>query len=234
MGLGTGTIKLSEVISEFGVGGTIPTNMRAYLACGSYSGWDGGVAQHENNASIPSSGTLRLSHFRSTSSIVVDKDFESDTYSSTAVTYTDIYTPYYETKSGLWTTDISSILGFAWDTSGGTKGSIDVVGKSTFNLDLTCTLNSVFDFVSSSYTSAPDTACLAFTGDHRATGWGNPWISASITIGASTTTLNRSASLVPNGTYNSTNNITYWLWSGLFNFDVSYSSYNFKARVRIV
>lgn len=95
MGLGTGTIRLSEIISEFGVGGTIPSNFRSYLACGATVGWDGGVAQHENNINIPSSGTLKFSNFRSNTTHVVDKDFESDNYTSHWSTYVDYITPFF-------------------------------------------------------------------------------------------------------------------------------------------
>jgi len=234
MPLGTGTIRLSEIINEFGVGGTIPNNFRAYLACGNFLGWNGGVAQHENNIKIPSSGTMRFSDFRSNTTHVVDKDFESNNYTSSQSFYVDGGFGFYETKAGVWSTTASNALGLVYtDSSGGTLGNVDYLGKSTYNLDLNGPISSVFDYAQGVVTSVPDTATFMMAGDHRATGWGNPWISISVTIG-STVTLNRSASLVPNGTYDNINNITYWLWTGTtFGFG-TVSPQTFKVRVRII
>ena len=236
MGLGTGTIRLSEIISEFGVGGTIPNNFRSYLAGGSYVGWDGGVAQHENNINIPTSGTLTFSNFRSNTTHVVDKDFESDTYSGITSDYVDFLTPQYESITGLWTSTAYSSLGFTFvNSSGGTIGTVDYIGKSTFNTGLTATVDSIFDYAPLNGSSpTPTNSAIVLAGDQRATGWGNPFISVSVIIGATTTTLTRAASVVPNGTYDAINNVTSWTWNSTFGFTYSYSSYNFNCRVTII
>jgi hypothetical protein len=236
MALGTGTIKLSEIIDEFGVGGTIPNNLRSYLAGGNFAGWDGGVAEHENNINIPSSGTLNFSNFRSNTTHVIDKDFESDTYTAITSEYLDFIIPEYESITGLWTSAAHTSLGFNYvNSNGGSKGNVDYIGKSTFNLGLTATVNSIFDYaLVNASTPNPTNAALVLSGDQRATGWGNPFISVSVIIGATTTTLNRADSVVPNGTYDSTNNITSWTWNSIFGFTYSYTSYNFKCRVRIL
>jgi hypothetical protein len=236
MGLGTGTIKLSEIISEFGVGGTIPNNLRSYLAAGAYVGWDGGVAQHENNINIPTSGTIKISDFRSNTTHVVDKDFESDTYSGVTSDYLDFMIPEYESVSGLWTSTGSAALGFTYvNLSGGTIGNVDYVGKSTFNTGLTATLDSIVDYAPvNGSSSTPTNAALVLAGDQRATGWGNPFISVSVIIGATTTTLTRAASVVPNGTYDAINDVTIWTWNSTFGFTYSYTPYNFNCRVTII
>lgn len=236
MGLGTGTVKLSEIIAEFGGTTNTPTNFRSYLACGNFLGWDGGVAQHENNVNIPTSGTLQFSNFRSTSTYLVDKDFESDTYSGVTSDYVDFLTPELESITGLWTSTAYTALGFNFvNSSGGTQGVVDYIGKSTFNINLTAPLNSIFDYAPrNGFTTNPSNAALVLTGDHRATGWGNPFVSVSVTIGATTTTLTRTTSVVPNGTYDNINDVTYWVWNSTFGFTYDYSPYNFKCRVAII
>jgi hypothetical protein len=240
MAIGTGTVRLSDIINEFGVGGSIPNNLRSYFKCGNFVGWDGGVANHENNANVPFIGasTIKISDFRSYTNYVIDKDFESDNYQGKLTSYVDFNIPQYEVKSGLFTSNTSTMLGLVnTDAAGGTIGTINFIGKSTYDQTIGFTevadVDSIFDFGISIPTT--DSAALVLLGDQRTTGWGNQWISASITVGVSTVTLNRTDSVVPVGTYNSTYNRTYWLWNDIFGFvNGSFDPYNFKMRLRTI
>lgn len=239
MAIGTGTVKLSEIITEFGGSTSTPNNLRAYLKCGNFLGWDGGVANHENNANVPFSGTVNLGNFRSAGDLIVDRDFESDNYTGQLTFWVSGDYSFYESKSGLCTSAASSALslGFSGATNG-TKGTIDVIGKSTYDTSPgyteLATVNSVFDY-SFGINPYPDTAVFALTGDQRATGWGSPWKSVTVTINNSPSSLNRVDSVVPNGSYNVPNNITYWVWNNIFGFvNGDFTPYNFKCSVSVI
>lgn len=241
MAIGTGTVKLSEIISEFGGTANTPYNLRSYFKCGNFAGWDGGVANHENNANVPFTGvsTLKIGDFRSVGNYVVDKDFESDTYTGKLNTYFDFSDPpYLEAKSGLYTTNTSIMFGLVFASyPAGTIGTIDTIGKSTYDatpgFTEVATVDSIFDYGISS--GIPDTGALVLNGDQRISGWGNQWISASVTIGVSTVTLNRVDSVVPNGTYNVTYDKTYWLFNNIFGFvNGDFNPFNFKMRLRTI
>lgn len=216
MGMGTGTIKLSEIITEFGGANNEP-NLRAYLK-GASPVTEGGVPEHENNFNVPLSGTIKIGDFRSNSTFIIDKDFESDNWNSVEESYVDNFTPQYESISGIWNSSFHTSLGFNYvNTSGGTPGVIDVVGKSPYNQSLTATVITICDAkLTNGGDAIPDTGFFALSGDERASGWalGNGFISVSVNVSSTITTLLRTDSDVPNGTYDATNNITYWQWSG--------------------
>jgi hypothetical protein len=240
MAIGTGTVKLSQIITEFGGAANTPYNLRSYFKCGNFIGWDGGVANHENNANVPFTGTasLKISDFRSYGNYVVDKDFESDTYTGQLNTYFDYSIPYLEAKSGLYTSDTSIMLFLTFSGyPAGTIGTINTIGKSTYDASPgfteVATVDSIFDY--GIVSGVPDSAALVLNGDERSTGWGNPWISASVTIGATTTTLNRADTVVPNGTYDAVYNKTYWLFNNIFGFvNGDYNVFNFKMGLRTI
>lgn len=209
-------VSLSGVRSEFGTGSSA---LSGFVRGGGY------VANHENNAAISStSNGLALSQFLNT-----DIDFESNAYTLAYSEFLDFITPNYETKSGVWTSAGSSLAGVTnADASGGSKGSIDYIGKAKFNLD-TATIDSIFDFgQNDQFGPLNDSAMFILSGDQRSTGWGNEWSSVDV-IGVSS--LSRSSSVVPNGTYDAFWNVTYWLWGTTFGFPLTASPGTAQIRV---
>jgi hypothetical protein len=210
-------MNLSTVISEFGGSGTVPINMRAYLKLGAYSGWYGGVAEHDNNNSIPTSGTLLLSYFNSPA----DRDFVSDNYTNSLSQYVDFNIPYYEYAWGYSTSNGLAAAGLNFLSGSGSAGSRTIVGKATYgSAGQEATVTGVYDYDIDGQVQG---FIFQLLGDQRRSGWGGTGNNSgdaptSITV-LGTTLLFDNAS-VPNGTYNSTYNVTTWDWStqtGLFN-----------------
>lgn len=209
------------------------------------------VPEHENNVNIPLSGTLKFSNFRSIGDNVVDKDFESDTYSGAykfirSGTEIDsegdgvvIRTPLFESASGIGTFSALNALGLnvlaTANTMPSTIGNINEIGQTIDASNEKSVVNSIFDFGNDSYDTLPDSCTLILNGDKRATVWDLRWINVSVTVNNSTITLNRINSTVPNGSYDAIRNLTYWTWFGLFGFpNATGSTYNFKVRVSII
>jgi hypothetical protein len=190
----------------FGGAGTIPNNMRSYLMLGAYAGFHGGVAEHDNNGDIPSSGTVFLSDFASPA----DKDFVSDNY--TAATSTVVVGEYFEVFTGYASNDAAlQNFGFGFLSSVGASGSRDNVGKSTYGSSgQTAEVQLIGDWNISDTTGV----VIGFSGDHRATGWGGAGggIQAPYYIVLNNTTYYMADSVVPNGSFNTTH--TYWAWTG--------------------
>ena len=129
----SGTIKLSEIVTEYGGG----SNQRAYLRAGGY------VANHQRNENIPTSGTLTTRNFLGT-----EKAFSSDTYvSGSSSGYSSGYSgiAFYQDHIGLPTNSmaISYYTGtFSRQNAnppitvynGGSGGSYYRVGKSKSSL----------------------------------------------------------------------------------------------------
>lgn len=201
-------MNLSTVIAEFGGTGSVPINMRAYLQYGAYGGWNGGVAQHDNNSAIPNTGTLLLSNFNSPA----DKDFVSDTY--TPGYESNAYDPpNYQTFYGYCSnTTVMGGSGLVY-LSGpvGTAGSRINVGKSTYgSTGQTATINMIGDFDNNGYAGF----IIGFSGDQRATGWGGAGsIQAPYQVVINGSTYGFANSDVANGTYDSGANATYWTWN---------------------
>ena len=212
---------LSGVKTEFGGTGTIPTNMRAYLKMGAYTGWYGGVAEHDNNSAIPFSGNLALTNFASPA----DKNFVSDTYTYGASTYYDYSEPpFYQTFGGYCLNNAAMYgSGLYSLTACGSAGSRTIVGKSTYGSSgQTATVAMVGDFDNNGTTGF----IIGFTGDQRATGWGGAGsIQAPYQVIINSVTFSVSSSTDPNGYFN--NGYTYYSWtsgSGItsnFTFQVS-------------
>lgn len=198
---------LSTVISEFGGTGSVPINMRAYLKYGAYAGWYGGVAQHDNNSAIPSSGTLLLSNFDSPA----DKDFVSDTYTYGISTYYDPGIPFSQSFNGYCASDpVMAGSGLVYLTACGAAGSRTYVGKSTYGSSgQVAQVNMIGDYDNDGSTGF----IIGFNGDQRATGWGGAGsIQAPYYVTIGLNTYYFSASSDPNGYYNS--GYTYYSWPG--------------------
>lgn len=201
------------------------------------------IAAHENNTNIPTSGTLKFSNFRSTGTYVVDRDFVSDSYTGVPSVFIAPYfsVTYYEIKSGIYTADASTSLGINYNTTvAGTLGTVETIGKSIrtpTGSTKTCSINSILDYSIFSPVAIPNKAALVLSGDQRiSTQWDDPWTQVEVTLTATSTikTLYRNNSIVPNGTYDSLRNLTYWAWNDIFGFDNSGSTpFNFKTSVRI-
>ena len=212
---------LSGVKTEFGGTGTIPDNMRGYLKMGAFAGWYGGVAEHDNNSAIPSSGNLSLSNFASPA----DKNFVSDTYTADTDSYVDPGIPFYQTFIGYCLNNTAMYESGLYALGAiGTAGSRTVVGKSTFgSTGQTATIAMVGDFDNNGSTGF----IIGFTGDQRASGWGGAGnIQAPVSVIINSNTFTIASSGVPNGYYNG--GYTYWSWStqaglsnGSFTFQVS-------------
>ena len=213
---------LSGVKTEFGGTGTIPDNMRAYLKMGAYAGWYGGVAEHDNNSAIPSSGNLSLSNFASPA----DKNFVSDTYTANTESYWDLSEPpVFQGFIGYALNNtVMADCGLGNLAATGTAGSRKVVGKSTYgSTGQTATIAMVGDFDNNGSTGF----IIGFTGDQRATGWGGAGnVQAPVSVIINSNTFTIASSGVPNGYYNG--GYTYWSWTsqaglsnGNFTFQVS-------------
>jgi hypothetical protein len=200
------------------------------------------VAEHENNNSVPSSGTVKLGDFRSTSTYTVDRDFETDNYTGQFRAYQSPDFSYSYYRTGLCTSDAVATVfgGLASDqTPVGTKGTIDVIGRSINGLGETAVVNSIFDWRLVAYAGdpgAPAAAALFLEGDRRESVWDFPWTTASVNLNNNTITLNRFDTVVPAGSYDSVRNLTSWIWNnqifGFVNGDPT--PFTFKARVTIV
>lgn len=217
------TIRLSDVKTEFGGTGSIPNNMRAYLKMGAYSGWYGGVAEHDNNSAIPYSGNLRLTNFASPA----DKNFVSDNYVADLTSYYDFSEPpFYQTFLG-YCVNNAAMTGSGLDflTAIGSAGSRTVVGKSTYGSSgQTATIAMIGDFDN----NGTQGFIIGFTGDQRATGWGGAGsVQAPVAVIINSTTFTIASSTDTNGYYN--NGYTYFSWvtgqaglsGGNFTFQVS-------------
>lgn len=200
------------------------------------------IAEHENNNSIPNTGTVRLGDFRSTSTYTVDRDFETDNYTGQFRAYQSPDFSYSYYRTGLCTSDAVATIfgGLASDqTPVGTKGTIDVIGRSINALGETAVVNSIFDWRLVAYAGdegSPAAAALFLEGDRRESVWDFPWTTASVTLNNATITLNRIDTVVPAGSYDSVRNLTSWVWNnqifGFVNGDPT--PFTFKARVTIV
>lgn len=216
---------LSSVISMFGGTGTVPINMRAYLKYGAYSGWYGGVAQHDNNSAIPSSGTLLLSNFNSPA----DKDFVSDTYTFGTSTYYDSNDPpFFQEFVGYATNNAMQGSGLFFLAGCGTAGSRTNVGKSTFGSSgQTAQICMIGDFNNNGTTGF----IIGFNGDQRATTWGGAGsIQAPYFVTINSTTWYISTATDSNGYYDSSTNTTFYSWTsgqaGLTN-----TTYTFRVAI---
>lgn len=216
--------RLSDVKTEFGGTGSIPSNMRAYLKMGAYAGWYGGVAEHDNNSAIPYSGNLRLTNFASPA----DKDFVSDTYVAASSTYYDFNIPFYQTFVGYaLNNNAINNSGLFYLTAVGTAGSRVNVGKSTYGSSgQTAQVSLIGDFDDNGNTGV----IIGFSGDQRATGWGGAGsIQAPYSITLNGNTYYMSSSAVPNGQYLGGTD-TYWVWFGAVS---GLANGNFTFRVGI-
>jgi hypothetical protein len=217
---------LSGVISQFGGSGNVPNNMRSYLKLGAFSGWYGGVAEHDNNNLIPSSGSLSLSNFASPA----NKDFVSDNYTTGFSSYVDFNIPYYEYAWGYSTTDGLSAASLNFLTGQGSPGGRTLVGKATYGSSgQEATVTGVYDYDIDGQVQG---FIFQLLGDQRRSGWGGTGTSpgtsgaAPTSISILSSTLSFGSATVPNGTYNSTYNITTWDWStqvGLFNLPATFT-----------
>lgn len=204
---------LSGVISEFGGTGSIPNNMTPYRKMAAYTGWYGGVAEHDNNSAIPYSGNLALSNFASPA----DKDFVSDTYVAATSTYYDFNIPFYQTFVGYALNNAAiNNSGLFYLTAVGTAGSRVNVGKSTFlPTGQTAQVSLIGDFNDDGTTGV----IIGMSGDQRATGWGGAGgvgsggVQAPYYIVLNGNTYYMSSSAVPNGQYLGGTD-TYWVWFG--------------------
>lgn len=222
---------LSSVISEFGGSGTVPINMRAYLKLGAYSGWYGGVAEHENNNQIPSSGTLLLSNFASPA----DRDFVSDSYTTGFSSYYDFGIPYYEQSWGYMQSGGLAAAGAIYLTGNGSPGSRTLVGKATYGAtNQEATVDGVYDL---DIDGQVNNFVFQLEGDQRRSGWGGTGSSPG-TAGAAPTsivvqgnTFSFSSATVPNGTYNSTYNVTTWQWTSWSGLYLNPSTFTFTVSI---
>lgn len=221
----------TNVINEFGGSGSIPTNMRAYLKLGAFLNWNGGVAEHDNNSAIPTSGSLSLSNFASPA----DRDFVSDTYTigqSFGVTG-NISVGF----TGYLVSGVSDdpdnlrhpgLQGVVSPTTWGAFGSRKGIGKSTYgSVGQVATLTGVWDLritFNGSFTSG--TVYVQMVGDQRRSGWGGTGTAGgtsgaaptSVTIsatGQADLALNFASASVPLGSYDGTYNFTTWSWTGI-------------------
>lgn len=204
MALGTGTIKLSEVKTEFG--GVATPKLRDYLKGAGY------VAAHENNANVVSSGTLYLGQgFRSNATFLVDKDFEGLSYTDGSVPfYGDSGPPDYVGYTEYW-------YGYYSVVNCGAAGTVNLIGESKSNTNQ-FQIAQVSDYIFQDSSTRCD---FAVSGNH--TNW--DWTS----ITANGVTKTRASAFNTAGTYDSTNNITLWYWLfQTFSFDGSGS---FDVRV---
>lgn len=202
------------------------------------------VPEHENNVNIPSSGTLKIGDFRSVGDNVVDKDFESDNYNGAKdqrFSFRPVDDPsIFEIASGaasvnalrtLFLPNIA-IAGIIPDI----EGNIIEIGRTINALGEKSTIVGILDYGFDYAGNPPESGALILSGDQRATTWDLPWVSAAVTVNNITTTLYRLESLIPNGSYNATYNVTSWVWNvSIFGFpNAPGSTYNFKARVSII
>ena len=143
----------------------------------------------------------------------------------------------------MYTSAATNSLGLVYGvSSGGTKGSIDVIGRSISGQSETATLNSILDLGLSFVVDLIPTSCaLVLNGDARVSNWDIPWTVAAVTLNNTTITLHRANSIVPSGSYSATNNVTYWAWYGsvvsptIFGFvNGSTTPYNFTCKVGIL
>ena len=213
---------LSGVKTEFGGTGTIPDNMRGYLKMGAFAGWNGGVAEHDNNSAIPVSGNVSLTNFASPA----DKNFVSDTYVAATSSYYDPGPPFTQTFIG-YGLNYDVVIGsglYELDPTG-TVGSRKVVGKSTYgSTGQTATVAMIGDFDNNGSTGF----IIGFTGDQRASGWGGAGnVQAPVSVIINSNTFTIASSSLPNGYY--IGGYTYWSWdaslaglsNGNFTFQVS-------------
>ena len=212
--------RLSDVKTEFGGTGSIPNNMRAYLKYGATAGWYGGVAEHDNNSAIPSSGNLRLSNFASPA----DRDFVSDVYTADTSTYYDFGIPFYQTFVGYaLNNNAINNSGLFFLDAVGTAGSRVNVGKSTYGSSgQTATVSLIGDFDDNGSTGV----IIGFSGTQLASGWGGAGsIQAPYFIVLNGNTYYMASSAVPEGQFLGDTD-TYWVWfggvSGLSNGNFSY------------
>lgn len=159
MALGTGTITLSQIKSEFG-----GTTLTSHLKGGGF------VAAHENNASVPSSGTISISNFRSTATVLVDKDMEGLSYTDGSDVYSFVQPdPPYDTEyvdiyggANVPTSDPNKIPFVC-----GAIGVINFVGLGKANTTQAQFLGAA-DYY---YDDGTGLSALYFAGDRRGTWW---------------------------------------------------------------
>jgi hypothetical protein len=221
----------TNVINEFGGSGSIPTNMRAYLKLGAVLNWNGGVAEHDNNSAIPTSGSLSLSNFASPAS----RDFVSNTY-TIGQAFSSTFDPLIgqidyvaagvndgvNNQTAIYTFTLVSPNTF------GTFGSRKTIGKSTYgSAGQVATLTGVWDiatYLNGSYVDG--NIYVQMVGDQRRSGWGGTGTAGGTSGAAPTTvtitaagqsplTLNFSGADTPLGSYNGTYNVTTWSWSSI-------------------
>lgn len=160
----------------------------------------GYVANHENNAAIASSATS----LRISQFVNTDTDFEA---TATGVKGTEGYTT---TSFG-----VRSFVELA-----GTL-SVNEIGKSKSSLDQ-ATLIQLFDYYNGANLNTYAFSRFSVSGDHRYWAW--------TTLNANATSVNRSASSVPDGLYTSFSNFTYWEWSAFGGFGFANGG-NYDVRV---
>ena len=191
----SGTISFNDLQVEFGGFSPIGIN-EYYRGAAAPSGY---IANHENDSTIPNSGTVSLSNYYGTS-----VNFQSNAWtrgSSLTTTNPTYYTTFHYVVRQYGYVGVGPTYG--------TKGSIDLVGTSRTSLAQATTTQVInyvdirTDFPSGTIISNTQNAYIYFNGDVRGT-----WFS-SVTVNG--TTLNRTAAVTPGGTY--TGSETYWLWN---------------------
>lgn len=228
MAMGSGAIRLSEVCTEFGRQiNSQPRNLRSYLKCsapplfGFSFNSDYGVPEHENNNTIPSSGTLKLSNFRSVST-TVSQNYISNTCTADYVFNSEIFLGLTYFGRGFAT---EQALAGAFLPSFGGMSSIDFVGKSTARLSKTASIIGVFDYMVGTIFD-PLSSYLVFAGDHRnSVSWDQRISSITVNIpGVGSTTKNVDASPFPDGLYDASYDATFYYWTDAFGFPASSSN----------
>jgi hypothetical protein len=206
---------LNGVISEFGGSGAIPINMNSYYKLGATLGWNGGVAQHDNNSAIPTTGELRLSNFDSPA----DKDFVSDNWTQGISTYVDGLSGDTWIVTGISTLAGLAAAGFVYNDATGSAGARVNIGKSTFGASgQLAPVSGVYDW---NFNGQPG-FIIQMTGDQRRGlvfpvpgSWGGADIGyAPFTVVINSQTRTFDSAFVPDGTYDPTYNITTWSWPG--------------------
>lgn len=229
MAMGSGAIRLSEVCTEFGRQiNAQPRNLRSYLKCsapplfGFSFNSDYGVPEHENNNQIPTSGTLKLSHFRSGATTIAQK-YVSNTCTADYVFF-DEASYFFGTFFGRGFATEQALAGAFLPPFGG-MSAIDNVGKSVARLSQTASIIGVYDYAVGTVFD-PLSSYLVLAGDHRnSVTWDQRLLSITVNIpGVGSTTKNVDASPFPDGLYDAAYDATFWYWTDAFGFPASSSN----------
>lgn len=209
----SGAISFNSIRTEFG--GTNNISLAGYKIGA------GNVANHENNATIPTTNSnISLNKYYG-----CDIDMEGTGYGTASWTTSTAYPTfsggsYLRTQTG-WGADPNSLYSQAIGKGNhpfGSIGTIDLVGKGKSNLTQV-QIYSIYNASDQGVGGLQLSAGIYFLGGTNTGSW---W--SSIKIGSST--VNRSSADVVNGT--SSGGYSYWTWSGpSYQFDFGpYASYN--------